>query len=80
LLLSVLIPCYNNDAALQQCLRSFHDGSGHSHEVEFVVVDDGSLPALKQPPYDDVRLLRQQHGGASAARNAAIAVARGRCV
>lgn len=45
-----------------------------------MVVDDGSLPALKQPPYDDVRFLRQQHGGASAARNAAIAVARGRFV
>lgn len=80
MLLSVIIPVYNNPSALEQCLASFFVCRDLPDAVEFVVVDDGSDVAQAIPQNDSVRLIRRTHGGASAARNAGIDVALGRFV
>jgi glycosyltransferase involved in cell wall biosynthesis len=55
-----------------------------SCSIELIVVDDGSDPPLSAPPggRDDsrVRILRIDHAGASQARNAGLAAAKGRWV
>ncbi len=80
MLLSVIIPVYNNPLALEQCLASFYVRRDLLDEVEFVVVDDGSDDAVTVSREEGVRLIRQPHGGASVARNAGIDVASGRFV
>ncbi|UVI35782.1 glycosyltransferase family 2 protein [Brevibacterium spongiae] len=83
-LISVIVPVYNGQRYLADCLRSVlrqcHE------ELELIVVDDGSTdstPAIIEgfAMADDrvVRLLAD-HGGASRARNAALDIARGEWV
>lgn len=80
MLLSIVIPVYNNPTALSECLASFLVRRELLEAVEFVVVDDGSEvePQVPQEPF--VRMIRRSHNGASAARNAGIEAARGRFV
>ncbi|WP_416398292.1 glycosyltransferase family 2 protein [Allohahella sp. A8] len=53
-------------------------------DVEAIIVDDGSAePAVLPEPFcrmDNVRLIRKTNGGASSARNAGMAAARGRFI
>jgi glycosyltransferase involved in cell wall biosynthesis len=74
----VIIPTYNRahcisdaiDSVLAQSFRDF----------ELIVVDDGSTdetPDIVGAYGDRIKLIRQKNGGASAARNAGIRVARG---
>lgn len=86
MLLTVVIPAYRNVALLRRCLRSLAD-VGADCDMQVVVVDDGSEPseadAMSQLPEVaelQALLLHRPHGGASAARNAGIAEARGRFV
>jgi glycosyltransferase involved in cell wall biosynthesis len=76
---SVVVPCYNSHAFLDQTLESIRAQT--FGEVEIVVVDDGSndpetLSALARLGAD-VRLVRQPNKGLPAARNAGIAAATG---
>lgn len=79
--LSVVVPVYNAEPYLPMLLESLRAQT--LHEVEFILVDDGSndgSPALlaeyaRRDPR--IRLLRQPNGGVSRARNAGIAVALG---
>jgi glycosyltransferase involved in cell wall biosynthesis len=72
-MISVIIPTYNEADVLGNCLRSL---SGQSvKDFEVVVVDDGSndktmsvLSELRVKNYE-LRILRQNHKGAGAARN-----------
>lgn len=79
---SVLVPAYNAQAWLAEALDSALAQSYRSFEV--IVVDDGSTDATaaiaRSYGYRSngrVRLVRQPNAGLPAARNAAIAVARG---
>lgn len=80
--ISVVIPLYNKAAYVQRTIESvLAQGDAIS---EIVVVDDGStddgparVEALAQPK---VRLIRQQNGGVSRARNRGIHTARGEYV
>lgn len=84
LTLSVVIPCFNYGAYLDQAVDSARRQTLGS--VEIIVVDDGSTDAATVARLDaltragDVRVLRQENRGLSAARNAGIAVARGEYV
>ena len=79
---SVIIPAWNASAFLQPCLRSAQQQSESG--IEIIVADDGSVDdtaeivleaAMRDPR---VRLLRSSHAtGPSAARNRALAAARG---
>ena len=79
---SVIIPLYNKEAEVAATLRSALEQS--LRPLEVIVVDDGStdgsadiVAAFRSPL---VRLIRQPNAGVSAARNRAIAEARGEYV
>lgn len=78
-LLTVIIPVYNDTAALERCLDSFFQRPQLLQDVAFVVIDDGSdVPVTVNRPL--VKVVRQLHSGAASARNAGIAHAVGRFV
>ena len=79
---SVIIPLYNKEAEVAATLRSALEQS--LRPLEVIVVDDGStdrsaevVVSFRSPL---IRLIRQPNAGVSAARNRAIAEARGEYV
>jgi len=79
-LVSIIIPCYTPLRFLPEALDSVRAQTYPHHEV--LVVDDGSTEDVGATvaPYPEVILLRQPHRGLSAARNRALASARGELV
>jgi glycosyltransferase involved in cell wall biosynthesis len=78
LAVSAVIPTYNRAHLLARAIDSAVTALGPGDEV--IVVDDGSTDgtvALVEGYGGPVRLLRVDHGGAGAARNAGYAAARG---
>lgn len=78
-LVSIIVPCFNAGDTLPETLESAR-GVDYS-AVEIIVCDDGSTDPLTLRVLaklgDDVRVVRQENAGLPAARNAAIAAARG---
>lgn len=75
LTVSVVVPVHNDSGHLSQCLTALLDGSVRPAEI--VVVDDGSEPPVDAASLPEgCRLLRRQHEGSYAARNAAVESAR----
>jgi glycosyltransferase involved in cell wall biosynthesis len=78
---SVLIPAYNAQATLLETLQSVERQS--FRDLEAIVVDDGSRDETARIAADFAardarfRLVRQANAGAAAARNTALALARG---
>lgn len=78
---SVIIPVYNAERYLEQCVRSVLGQDMISLEV--ILVDDGSedgsVTIIEGLQAEDarVRLIRQSHEGAGEARNKGLATARG---
>lgn len=84
-LVSVIMPCYNAAKTIATALRSLQQQSWQ--KLEIIVVDDASTDnsveiALKFAAKDKrIRVLRQEkNAGAYAARNRAMAVAKGRFI
>src|SRR5579863_12370 len=76
---SVVVCAYNAAATLAACLESLKHLNYPDYEV--IVVDDGSTDATAQIAQSaGARLLKLDHRGLSAARNAGIAAADGRIV
>ncbi len=82
-LISVVIPCYNQGAFLPDAVRSV---AGRSHPVEVVIIDDGSTDATsgiaarlaeERRPELNVRVVRQPNEGVSRARNRGLLESRG---
>ncbi len=80
-LISVIVPVYNVEKYLDQCLRSITEQTYRN--LEILLVDDGSPDtsgaicdawAAKD---ERIRVIHQKNGGLSAARNAGLAAARG---
>lgn len=82
--LSLVVPVYNVAPFLPRCLESL--AGEPPAETEIILVDDGSTdacPALLAAwarERTNARLVRQENGGLSAARNTGIGLARGRYV
>ncbi len=81
--LSLVVPVYNVSAFLPAFLESLEAQTLPASEFEIVAVDDGSTDAspavLEQHAarMANLRVLRQENGGLSAARNTALREARG---
>ncbi len=78
---SVIVPIYNSEAYLRQCLDSICRQS--LADIEIICVDDGStdgsLDILNEYAANDsrIQILTQKNGGAGTARNYGLRVARG---
>ena len=77
--ISAVIPVFNREKTIRRCIDSV---LGQTYPVyEIIVVDDGStdqtLKILKEEYDDCIKLVRQNHKGAQAARNAGIKAACG---
>jgi glycosyltransferase involved in cell wall biosynthesis len=82
-LISIIIPAYNVSAYIGEALRSVFLQDFKSYEV--IVVNDGSTdtPELEralEPYRDKIHYIQQENRGISAARNAALRVARGELI
>lgn len=83
-LISIIIPIYNVDEYISDCLGSVPSGCS----LEVVMVDDGSTDGsgdkaeeiLKSRGGIPYKLIKQPNGGASSARNTGIAAAEGRYI
>ena len=78
---SVIIPVYNTEKYLRQCVESLmHQGDLH---MEIILVDDGStdrsgIIADQLALHDSrIKVIHRENGGASAARNAGLEIAQG---
>lgn len=79
--LSVIIPIYNVEKYLHQCIDSVLNQK--LENIEIILVDDGSpdtCPAICDEyanKHKEVRVIHKKNGGLSSARNAGIEVAKG---
>lgn len=74
-LVSIVIPVYNHQAALERALVSI---SGQSYQnIEIIIVDDGSTPPIQ---IANRQVIRQENAGAPAARNRGLEEAKGEYV
>jgi len=80
-LISVIIPIYNAEAFLEECVKSVLNQT--YEDLEVILVNDGSpdgsgevCDALAKR-YNKIKVVHKQNGGASSARNAGLEVAQG---
>jgi len=81
--ISVVIPCFNHGEFLPEAVASVI--SVNRGDVELIVVDDGSTDERTRREMDaleaqGIHVIRQENKGLAAARNAAIAAARGQYI
>lgn len=81
-LFSVVVPTYNRRDNLVRFLESFSETTFPKHRYEVIVVDDGGSCQVASVGTSfsdrlDITVIRQEHGGPAAARNAGSSVARG---
>lgn len=80
--ISAVIPSYNRENTIKRCIDSILNQSYPVFEI--IVVDDGStdqtLNIIKTEYGDVVRIIRQNHKGAQAARNVGIRAAKGQYI
>jgi glycosyltransferase involved in cell wall biosynthesis len=76
---SIIVPVYNTKQYLKRCVDSLLGQTFSA--VEVICVDDGSAdnsPAILESCHDErLRIIRQDHGGVSRARNRGLLAARG---
>ena len=77
---SIIIPCYNQGAYLEEAVRSVLDQTFQDFEI--LIVDDGStdeasIRILKGCPWPKTRVIHTENRGLAAARNNGIREARG---
>lgn len=84
ILLSFVVPVYNVESYLRECVESLVDCK--SELIEVILIDDGStdnsgmLCDTLSQEYDCVSCIHQKNAGVSTARNVGISVARGKYI
>ena len=79
--LSLVVPAYNAERFLEECVSSF--GLGEHHDVEVIVVDDGSTDDTPRicdqlaSDFDNLKVIHRENGGSPSARNAGCLLAEG---
>lgn len=82
--LSIIIPVYNTQKYLRECLNSCFDQAASKKDYEIICIDDGSTDCspdiLKEyaEKHSNFSIVRQSNQGVSAARNHGISIARGK--
>jgi glycosyltransferase involved in cell wall biosynthesis len=75
---SVVVPAFNAERTLGDCLRALRAQSYTAADLEIIVVDDGSRDGTAPiAQRNGVRVIRRQNGGPGAARNTGWRAARG---
>lgn len=76
-LVSVVIPVFNEEKHIQQCLDSLLTQT--YHPIEVIVIDDGSTDRTKTilKAFPEIKKLNQSHKGAGSARNLGARKAKG---
>lgn len=80
-LISIIIPIYNRQSVIEECIRSVESQSYQNYEV--ILVDDGSsdetvsICQTLAAQNSKIKLTEAMHGGVSAARNLGIELASG---
>ena len=83
-LISVIITAYNVEKYIRQCIESLLAQTFAS--IEFILVDDGSTDRSGEicdqyaQQYERIQVIHRPNGGPSAARNAGLAIARGKYI
>lgn len=77
---SVIIPVYNVEGFLEECVHSVLSQTYKNYEV--ILVDDGSADSSGEicdsyAKYENVKVIHKENGGLSSARNAGMAIADG---
>ncbi|RLI96894.1 MAG: glycosyl transferase family 2 [Candidatus Aenigmatarchaeota archaeon] len=69
-MISVIIPAYNSEPTIAECIKSLLDQSYHK-PYEIIVVDDGSSDGTAKiaRKFRNVKVVRQKNGGPAKARN-----------
>ena len=76
--LSVIIPAYNREKALKECLTALVNQDYPSDKFEIIIIDDGSgdgtsgMADVFMRDYGNIKYVRQLHKGPAAARNLGI--------
>lgn len=80
MLVSVIIPTYNEEKVILECIFSLKNQS--IKDFEIIIVDDGStdntLEILSQINYSNLKILKQNHQGPAMARNLGAKHAKGK--
>lgn len=83
MLLSIIIPAYNVEGTLRECLESVL--SQHVDDMEIILVDDGSTDNTAEicdefGIRDNIKVIHQENAGLSEARNAGLELAKGELI
>ena len=80
--LSIIIPIYNAERFISECLESCIHQNISKTDYEIICVNDGSTDHSLQiiqkyaSKYDNIKIINQKNGGEGAARNAGLRIAR----
>lgn len=79
--ISVIIPTYNAEKTIGQCLHALKQQNYPSASYEVILVDDGSKDATGEIARTyDIKYLRQENSGPATARNKGAIVAKGEII
>jgi len=76
---SVIIPAYNSEKTIGQCLEALINQTAGRSDYEIIVVDDGSTDRTAEliGKYTGIKLIKQSNAGPAAARNNGAKAAQG---
>lgn len=83
MLFSIIVPVYNLENYISQCMDSLLNQDISEDEYEIIVVDDGSTDKSRDildkyaEKYSNIEVFHKLNGGVSSARNVALDIARG---
>ncbi len=82
-LVSIIIPVYNAEKYLENCLASVLANQNSNINIEILLIDDGSIDKSPEicdtyaQKYDQITVVHQKNSGQAAARNAGLDIAQG---